>query len=407
MDTETRIEIEKGLINNRWKCVVSTNALGMGIDKPDLRFIIHTQFPQSPVHYYQEIGRAGRDGLPAEITLLYNPEDRALPEAFIEGAKPSTPKYQKVITALRNEMLGEKELMKRTNLKQTQVRVIRADLIDQGIIREMLIGKSKKYEYIPNAPNFNPCLYEEIKKSKYLEMESMMEYAESQESRMKFLCRYLGDIVDEDLSNCDNTNLSKRELDNTIQWTQKLDEFRESYFPDLEVETKNSNIVNGVAASFYGVSNVGSAIHRSKYEGGGDFPDFLISLILKAFRKKFGSEKFDMILYIPPTVSGPLVKNMAQKVSAVLKVPIYHVLEKTRQTQAQKIFENHYLKCENISGAFTIGNPEFVKGKKIILIDDVFDSGSSIKEAGKYLSVCGAIKIAPLVLAKTVGGDNL
>jgi ATP-dependent DNA helicase RecQ len=99
----------------------------MGIDKPDLRFIIHTQFPQSPVHYYQEIGRAGRDGLPTVIVLLYNPEDRDLPEAFIEGAKPSTSKYQKVIAAIQNEMLSEKELMKRTNLSQTQIRVIRAD----------------------------------------------------------------------------------------------------------------------------------------------------------------------------------------------------------------------------------------------------------------------------------------
>ena len=90
LDADTRKEVESGLLNNEWKCVISTNALGMGIDKPDLRFIIHTQFPQSPVHYYQEIGRAGRDGLQTLIVLLYNPEDRDLPEAFIEGAKPST-----------------------------------------------------------------------------------------------------------------------------------------------------------------------------------------------------------------------------------------------------------------------------------------------------------------------------
>lgn len=54
-DAERRREVEEGLLNNRWKCVVATNALGMGIDKPDIRFIIHTQIPASPIHYYQEM----------------------------------------------------------------------------------------------------------------------------------------------------------------------------------------------------------------------------------------------------------------------------------------------------------------------------------------------------------------
>lgn len=49
LDAESRIKIENGLMNNQWKCVISTNALGMGIDKPDIRFIIHTQIPQSPI----------------------------------------------------------------------------------------------------------------------------------------------------------------------------------------------------------------------------------------------------------------------------------------------------------------------------------------------------------------------
>lgn len=75
LDPESRKEIEVGLMNNDYKCVVSTNALGMGIDKPDIRFIIHTQMPQSPIHYYQEIGRAGRDGQPALVILFYNPSE--------------------------------------------------------------------------------------------------------------------------------------------------------------------------------------------------------------------------------------------------------------------------------------------------------------------------------------------
>ena len=163
LDADSRIEIENGLMSNKWKCIISTNALGMGIDKPDIRFIIHTQIPQSPIHYYQEIGRAGRDGQPSYIILFYNSEDRKLPEAFIEGGRPAIKKYDKVINAVKLELLGERDLMKRTNLKQNQIKVIKADLIEQGIIREVMIGKYKKYEFIANSQPLNTKAFEEAK----------------------------------------------------------------------------------------------------------------------------------------------------------------------------------------------------------------------------------------------------
>ena len=93
----------------------------MGIDKPDIRFIIHTQIPQSPIHYYQEIGRAGRDGKTSYIILFYNPEDRKLPEAFIEGGRPAIKKYQKVIDAVKSELLGERDLIKTNQLKANSI----------------------------------------------------------------------------------------------------------------------------------------------------------------------------------------------------------------------------------------------------------------------------------------------
>ena len=405
LDADSRISIENGLIKNQWKCVISTNALGMGIDKPDIRFIIHTQIPQSPIHYYQEIGRAGRDDKPSNIILFYNPEDKKLPEAFIEGGRPSISKYEKVITAVKSEMLGERELMRKTNLKQNQIRVIKADLIEQKIIREVTIGKSKKFEYITGAPQINTKLFEELRASKTMDLNKMIEYVETAKSRMKFLCDYLGDSSDKTFTNCDNTGLKKITVSVNAEWTQKLQYFREDYFPALIVESKGTYLINGVAASYYGVSNVGSAIHRSKYENGGDFPDFLLRLILKAYRKKFGQEKFDIILYVPPTISGELVKNFAIKVSQVLKFPISHNLMKQRNTSEQKVFENSFLKTDNVKDAFIHKVPEEIKGKTILLIDDIFDSGASIKEIGKYLTNIGALKIAPLVIARTVGGD--
>ena len=405
LDPDSRIAIENGLMNNQWKCVISTNALGMGIDKPDIRFIFHTQIPQSPVHYYQEIGRAGRDGQPAYIILFYNPQDRDLPEAFIEGGRPAITKYEKVIEAVKSELLGERDLMRRTNLKQTQIRVIKADLVEQKIIREVTIGRSKNFEYITGAPKLNPKAFEELRAIKTADLEKMIAYVEITGSRMKYLCDFLGDSDNRFFKNCDNTGLQKLKVTTTPDWTEKLQAYRENYFPELKVETTGTNLVNGIAASYYGVSNVGAAIHRSKYENGGDFPDFLLRLTLKAYRKKFGQEKFDMILYVPPTKSGELVKNFALKISQVLKFPISHNLRKQRQTREQKIFENSYLKSDNVRDAFTYNNPSEIREKSILLIDDIFDSGTTMKEIGRYLTNSGAKKIAPLVIARTVGGD--
>lgn len=405
LDADSRITVENGLMNNQWKCIVSTNALGMGIDKPDIRFIIHTQIPQSPIHYYQEIGRAGRDGEPSYIILFYNPEDKKLPEAFIDGGRPSVRNYEKVMDAIRNDLLGERDLMRKTNLKRTQVRVIKSDLIDQGIIREIRLGGNKKFEFILNAPPLNTKAFEELRNLKKDDLEMMIQYVETSRSRMKYLCDFLGDTSSHSYTNCNNTGLKNIVVTADDEWTQKLRDFRENYFPDLKVESKGSAMVDGVASSYYGFSNVGAALHRCKYETREDFPDFLLVLCLRAFRKKFGQEKFDYITYVPPSKSGNLVKNFAMKLSDVLNFPITHDLIKIRETKEQKTFENSFLKADNVSGAFAFENPGQLKGKSVLLIDDIFDSGATIKELGKLFTNFGAVKIAPLVIAKTVGGD--
>ncbi len=472
-DAECRQSIEAGLMNNQWKCVVSTNALGMGIDKPDVRFIIHTQIPVSPIHYYQEIGRAGRDGNPTRIILFYNENkdnesgiasDLRLPHSFIEGARPTINKYQKVIALLQNEPLSEREVMKLANLKQTQVRVIKADLIDQGIIKEVLYGKTKKYEYQFNAPTLSTTYFEELREAKLGELHSMEQYIYTDMPRMKYLCTFLDSDEQSDYTNCDNTNLEKLHVTHSPILSAKLEEFRESYFPALELASwttrkggfricisapniflvektvndengvvierpvveyhnsinvsdysleekeiikehlgKASRMVNGYAASYYGVSNVGAAIHRSKYENGGDFPDFLLKKTLSVFGKKFRGTHFDLVMYIPPTKSGNLVKNFATRFAHVIKVPISHDLIKVRSTQEQKFFQNSYSKQENVAGAFDVYE-DIVKGKTIVLLDDIFDSGATLKEVGKILTRKGAKCIVPIVIAKTVGG---
>lgn len=472
-DADTRKSIEQDLMQNKWKCIVSTNALGMGIDKSDIRFVIHTQMPASPIHYYQEIGRAGRDGKPTRIILFYNEKkengndvatDSLLPLSFVEGSRPTTKKYQKVISLLQEEPLSEREVLKKANLKTNQLRVIKADLIDQGIIKEVLYGKIKKYEYQYNAPALNTDSFEALREAKLKDLHAMEEYIYTDMPRMKYLCSFLDSDETVEYSNCDNTNLERITVSVTPEWMTKLEDFRETYFPCLELSSwtirkggfrlryiapgkvqvektvkndmgevierpiieysnninlleynqeereiieehlgKASRLVDGYAASYYGVSNVGAAIHRSKYENGGDFPDFLLKKTLSVFGKKFRGIHFDLVLYLPPTNSGDLVKNFATKFARVIGVPISHELIKVRITQEQKMFQNAYSKQENVCGAFDI-DEDIVKDKFIVLLDDIYDSGATLKEVGKLLTQKGAKCIVPIVIAKTVGG---
>lgn len=469
LDAETRIRIENGLMGNEWKCVISTNALGMGLDKPDIRFIIHTQIPVSPVHYYQEIGRAGRDGRPTRIILMYNEsrvsgkeysEDYRLPLSFIENTRPTINKYNKVIDILKNAPLSEREITNMANLKQGQIRTIKADLIEQGIIKEVKYGSSNKYEYQFNAPELDVSTFEKLHEAKMRDLDSMVGYVYTDMPRMEYLCRFLDSEESTVFTNCDNTNMEKLHIEHNPEIENQLAVFKDTYFPklDLAVSTplygtgikvrtpqpytlevlKNdktiatfsnkfnseelpkehvsaiydvikkhlkeaSRITNGYAASFYGATNVGAALHHSKYEEGGDFPDFLLKKTLSLFGKRYKNINFDLVLYVPPTKSGNLVRNFAIKFAEVIKVRISHDLKKTRETSEQKVFQNIYGKKDNVKDAFDISET-VVKGKTILLIDDIYDSGATIKEIGGILTQRGAKWIVPIVIAKTIGG---
>ncbi len=405
LDAESRKRIETSFMDNQYDCVVSTNALGMGIDKPDVRFIIHTQIPQSPIHYYQEIGRAGRDGLPAFAILLYNPvKDLELPRSFIEGTKPSLRKYERVISATKKALMGLHEIIREVNLKQTQVQIILSDLVEQGILLEQQ-GKSKKYFYNPSAPALDARKFELLRSIQMEELDKMIQYTNLNTCRMQYLCGYLGDTTQSSCGICDNDTKHLDALHVTDEIKEKLINFRETYFPILDLETEKSNIINGVAAAYYGFSNVGAAIHFSKYEGGGDFPDWLLTLTLKAFRLHYKDITFDLILYVPPTESGNLVKNFAVKVATVLNIPVSHGLIKKAHTEPQKILESGIIKKENVRDKFIYTLPEELTNKKVLLIDDIFDSGYTMKEIGRYLTSIGVAIIAPMVIARTIGGD--
>src|SRR5215210_480251 len=100
MTDSLRVKAQDDFMSGRTQMIVATNAFGMGIDKPDIRFVVHYQMPGSIEAYYQEIGRAGRDGLPSTCVLLFNYADKNTHDFFIEGSYPDISVIKQVYDSL-------------------------------------------------------------------------------------------------------------------------------------------------------------------------------------------------------------------------------------------------------------------------------------------------------------------
>ncbi len=112
MDSNSRDWVQDSFMSGKARVVIATNAFGLGVNKKDIRFVIHHDLPGTVEAYYQEAGRAGRDGLPSFCLLFYAPQDRYLREFFIKGDNPEPHIIKEIYELLvrwseSNEMIGQ------------------------------------------------------------------------------------------------------------------------------------------------------------------------------------------------------------------------------------------------------------------------------------------------------------
>jgi ATP-dependent DNA helicase RecQ len=107
MRDEGRSRVQAAFMDGELRTVVATNAFGMGVDKPDVRLVVHDAAPGSLEAYYQEAGRAGRDGEASHCVALYAPGDLELQRAFLDRSRPSVGALRRFLSGLREELAGE------------------------------------------------------------------------------------------------------------------------------------------------------------------------------------------------------------------------------------------------------------------------------------------------------------
>lgn len=407
-DEALRREIELDWMINQYNVVCSTNALGMGIDKPDIRFIIHYHLPSSPIHYYQEMGRAGRDGETAWCILLYDPADIAIQEHLIRADKPDDTYYEQVLSLVRCNASCIEDILWLTGFSENTVRTILADLEDQHFLRYH--PSDRTYTALQQTKPINFSAIDVIRQQKIQEMQSMVSYAQNETCLMEYLTAYLGDITG---IACGNCGMCRKEnfpffLPSARIQTTAIDFLNEDYMPYIDKCSAKNRVVHesGWSLSYHGRSRIGKLVRASKYEYAGPFALSLVLRAVEVINARYPVHAIDGIVSVPPTKSGLLVETFAQQVASMIGKEYMPMLAKVRSTQEQKNMTNRLQKAENVKGAFCVRLPEIAAGRTLLLIDDIYDSGYMMREAAKTLMQAGARAVYPLTITRTTHSDN-
>lgn len=386
----------------RLPVIVATIKLGMGYDKQDVRFVIHYQLPENLISYYQQIGRAGRDGKGAIAILMHGREDDETLQYFIDNAFSSPFILDKIVN-LADGKHTYTEMLSSINIKKTA--------FDSALkylqVHDFIYRDERTHYYMKNLMHvFNKAKEQErqnrINAIRLQELEDVREFVSLDGCYMKYIANKLDApdmLVDCRIcANCTNSVLVSPETSRGL--TVSARKFLNNGHGVIKCKKSCHNGGWILSDDYY--SDIGRLVKTGKYEDE-YFSKELVSISAKYLLKNDVRGRVDLVVPVPSINHPRLVPDFAKRLSRMIKIDYADVLTKMRGAPDQKTLMNKYVQCKNIRESVSVAAPRDVVGRTILLVDDMTDSRATFDVISKKLMDAGARGVFLYALVDTGG----
>ena len=417
LETESRKELETKLLKNQVKALVATTALGMGFDKPDLGFVIHFQRPASVIHYYQQVGRAGRALETAYAVLLGGREDDEIADYFLRTAFPPEAHVNVVLKALKQEPggLSITLLQKKLNLSYKQI---------EKVLRTLATEHPSPIEQFESRWYRTPVRYtpdrrkiERLIEVRQREQKRMQDYLHSTECLMAFLQKELDDPDPKPCSRCAvccgapllPESYSTAAANDAVQFLQRCHqkfEPRRKWIADsLDAHgwqgliPEQLRAQTGWALCLWGDAGWGELVRHGKQDG--HFDDELVTAAAEMVQRHWKPNPPPAWVTCVPSLRHPkLVPDFAHRLAKALRLPFISCISQKHRISPQKEMSNSYQQARNLARAFKVDAKQ-VPPEPVLLVDDMVDSRWTLTVVSALLLEAQSGPVHPLALAMT------
>ena len=406
---DDRLDAEAKLQRNEVKALVATSALGMGYDKPDLAFVIHFQAPGSPVAYYQQVGRAGRQLQESVGILLRGVEDRDIQDWFINTAFPDNEDVDAVLAvfAYAPGPVTIGRVLDEVNMKRGDVELALKQLTVDGVLRRL---SGMTYER-----TLKPWVYPaqrvlDVTADRRREQAQMVEYATQASCRMAFLTALLDDPDPQPCGVCDLCRGPRFFVDLDEALLAEAQRFLRRGYVVIEPRKRrdghalpeNLRIESGRALARWNDEGWGRLAADGRHSG--HFDDRLIDALVEMVAEWAPEPAPGWVTFVPSLRRPELVADLALRFAAKLSLPVLPTVEKVRDAPPQRQQRNGPHQELNVRGAFRL--TERPRTDPVFLVDDTVDSKWTVVEIGSLLREGGSGPVYPLALASLQGRDS-